>query len=340
MLSKSGLLFISILTVGNLVSAQDAPKPKEGKVERTFAFAFDGDGGYLGVQTAEVTKDNFSKFGLASVRGVAIEKVVENSPAAAAGLQNRDILIRIDGDEVSSSRKLTRLISEISSDHQVKITVLRNNSEQEVTATLTKRPMPRFDNSGFGVTNPGQFGRMELPNLPDIREFPRSGTPGATLPTVPDGNQVVWRSGEGRQIGVNVYAITKQLGEKFGVAHGVMVNTVRDGSPAAKAGLKAGDIITEADGKAMKNNLDLIKAVNIKKDGDLQLTVVRDRNSLTMNVTPEISRDGSFIFENVDGFDGLMTAPRPGSMTFARPAVPSSPSVPAATDPIPAKRVL
>lgn len=329
MFRKTGFLFVAILAAGSLVSAQDAPKPKEGKVERTFAFTFEGDGGYLGVQTTEVTKENFGKFGLAGVRGVAIDKVLENSPAAAAGLQNGDVIIRIDGDEVSSARKLTRLISEISPDHQVKITILRNNSEQEVTATLTKRPMPRFENGGFGVTAPGQFGRLEMPNLPDVREFPRIGTPGTMLPTVPDANRMVWRAGEGRQIGINVYAVTKQLGEKFGVANGVMVNTVRDGSPAAKAGLKAGDIITEADGKPMKNNLDLINAVNSKKEGDIQLTFVRDRNSSTVTVTPEVSKDGGFIFESGDGFDGLLPAPQPGSATFIRPSAPSSPSVPA-----------
>ena len=298
MFRKTGILFVAILAAGSLVSAQDATKAKERKVERTFAFTFEGEGGYLGIQTAEVTKDNFSKFGLASVRGVAIEKVVENSPAATAGLQNGDVIIRIDGDEVSSTRKLTRLISEISADHQVKIAILRNNTEQEITATLSKRPMSRFENGGFGVAAPGQFGRMELPSVPNIREFRRGAIPGSDVPTVPDENLMVWRSGEGRQIGINVYPITKQLGERFGVANGVMVSTIRDGSPAAKAGLKAGDIITEADGKAVKNNLDLIRAVNNKKDGDIQLSVVRDRNSLTINVTPEVSKDGGFVFAN------------------------------------------
>ena len=53
-----------------------------------FSMFFDGDGSYLGVQTEEVTKENFAKYGLREVRGVAVEKVMEGSPAEKAGLQS------------------------------------------------------------------------------------------------------------------------------------------------------------------------------------------------------------------------------------------------------------
>ena len=117
------------------------------------------------------------------------------------------------------------------------------------------------------------------------------------VPPIAKGDPFVWKNdGEGafffgsnRQIGVSVSSLTKQLGEYFGVSEGkgLLISSVRENSPAAKAGLKAGDIIVEADGKEVKNNMDLIRALNDKKDGAVQLTIVRDRNRQTIQVVPE-----------------------------------------------------
>src|SRR5438105_15696735 len=93
--------FISVLIVTSsfILAFGQTPEPKKEKeVVKTFAFSFDGDGGYLGVQTQEVNKENFARFGLRDVRGVAVEKVVENSPAAAAGIQNNDVIVRVNGE--------------------------------------------------------------------------------------------------------------------------------------------------------------------------------------------------------------------------------------------------
>jgi membrane-associated protease RseP (regulator of RpoE activity) len=76
-----------------------------------------------------------------------------------------------------------------------------------------------------------------------------------------------------------------------------MIDDVRSDSPAAKAGLKAGDIIVEADGKAVKNEGDLIRAISEKKEGDVTLTIVRDRNRQTISVTPEDVKNGFNSFE-------------------------------------------
>jgi serine protease Do len=129
------------------------------------------DGGYLGVQTTDVNKDNFSKYGLREVRGVAVEKVIENSPAATAGLRDGDVIIRFDGEEVGSVRKLTRLISETAADHRVRITVLRNGSEQELTATLGKREPMRMSSRAF--TLPRIPDMPMSPDVPNIMTLPR-----------------------------------------------------------------------------------------------------------------------------------------------------------------------
>ena len=323
---------ILIVTLSFVLVFGQTPEEKKEKATapQAFAFSFDGDGGYLGVSTQEISKENFAKFGLRDVRGVAVEKVLENSPAAAAGIQNGDVIVRFNGEEITSTRKLTRLVSEVAPDHQVKVTVLRGGTEQELTATLAKRPMPKFENGNFsfgpmGKLNPDQFKLLpQIQALPQMRDFPRGDMP--RIFGVPDGEgqSFAWRSGEGRQIGISVYAITKQLGERYGVESGVMINNVRDGSPAAKAGLKAGDIIVEIDGKTVKGDLDLIRAINAKKEGDITLTIVRDRNRQTISVTPEASKDSGFMFQT-DDEDGLTLTP--GQVLMPRPSTMVTPTV-------------
>ena len=329
---KSFISSVLIVTSSFILAiGQDAPEAKKDKekqrIEKRFAFSFDGDGGYLGVQTQEVNKENFSKFGLRDVRGVAVEKVLENSPAAAAGIQNNDVIVRFNGEEITSTRKLTRLISEVAPDHQVSLTVLRNGKEKDLSATLGKRQMPHFENGNFSVDVPDMIEKEIEIEMPDLKDLSRGD--GARIFTVPpggDGKNFTWKSGERRQIGISVYPVTKQLGERFGVDSGVMISEVRENSPAAKAGLKAGDIIVEADGKPVKGNLELMRALSDKKEGDVQLTFLRERNRQTISVTPELSKDGGFFFQTDDDDEGIMPA-MPGKVKIVTPAVPAAPVI-------------
>lgn len=305
-------VFYAIAAFGTAIVFAQAPPSRAGIIAE---FPL-GEGGYLGVETVEITKDNFAKYGLREVRGVAIDKVLDGSPAAAAGLQAGDVIIAINGDSITSSRKLTRLMSEVSPDHAVKLTVLRGGSEREITATAGKRPMPVFTDGNFRFNFPSDFPNVQMPEMgPMVRSLPR----GQAMPRIPNfpSEDFVWAFGPTRQIGISITPLTKQLSEHFGVESGVMIDSVRDNSPASKAGLKAGDIIVEVEGKAIRVDGDLIRAMSEKKEGDISLTIVRDGNRQTVKVTPE---------EMKVGFDGAVPAPRP-------PAKPGTPSPMPAMEP-------
>jgi serine protease Do len=302
-------------------------------------FRTDNGASYLGVQSQEVTKENFAKFGLREVRGVAVERVMENSPAAQAGLQTGDVILRFEGEEVTSTRKLTRLIGEVAPDHRARITVLRNGSERELTATMGRRPGPAFQ----AATSMGDWY-----GLPGIPEFPRTpATPsmpfprGTTVvPAPPRDYQEFFRSAERRQIGVGLATINKQLGDYFGVSDGkgVLVNNVRENSPAAKAGLRAGDVIVEVDGKVVDGPAALTRAISEKKEGDVNLTIIRNKNRQTVRVTPEKATGGGmFRMEEFDrdGGDGFDEPRRQFRMTL-----PTNPVMPARRLPSAAPRTL
>jgi serine protease Do len=262
------------------VMAQDAPQP-----ERVYrALTLSGSGGsYLGVQTLDVTKENYSRFGLSEVRGVAIDKVLKDSPAEKAGLQANDVIVGFDGESVTSVRKLTRLVSEVAPDHKVTLTVLRGGSERKVEVTLGKRDYNFDVGSVFGGELPKIENFPELENLPNI--MPRA----MTIPRGGDGSVFVWSASSNRQIGVTLTGLTNQLAEYFGVpdGKGLLISDVRADSPAAKAGLKAGDVIVEIDGQKVERTTDLIRALNEKKEGSVSITVIRNKNRQTFTVEPQ-----------------------------------------------------
>ena len=309
MFRKPFVLFV-IGAVALGVSAQTPePKKERDKSDNVFSWSFDRDGSYLGVQTVEVTRENFAKLGLREVRGVAVEKVIDGSPAAASGILAGDVIVRFNGEDVTSSRKLTRLLGEVSPDHTAKIVVVRGGSEREIPVTVAKRPMPKFEQGNFEFSFPNDF-KIEMPKI----EIPQVQLPDfKNLPNLPDfqGGDFVWQHFSGsRQIGIGVTPLTKQLAEHFGVANGAMINSVRENSPAAKAGLKAGDIIVEVDGKAIKGDGDIMRVVREKKQGEVTVVVVRDGTRQNVKVTPEASKDG-FEFDD-DHFEPVMPPQPPG----------------------------
>jgi len=316
MIRKSLALFLlSVAAAIAAYSQQTSDPSSRGNAPKAFAWSFDGDGGYLGIETQEVTRENFSKFGLRDVRGVAVEKVADKSPAQAAGVQAGDVIVKFNGEDVTSARKLTRLVGEVDPEHQATLTVLRGGREQNITVTIGKRPMPEFNNGNFQINMP-DMGNMKLPdlkslpqmqnlpdfqNMPDLQNMPNGQFRSFSLP---DGQGWAWSSVPGgRQIGIGITPLTKQLAEHFRVDSGVMVTEVRENTPAAKAGLRAGDIILKAGGRTVMNQADLMRALDEKKDGDIQLTIDRNGSRQTISVTPEPAKGGNSLFQTTDDSD-------------------------------------
>jgi serine protease Do len=321
------LSFAMFTAVAIPVVTAQTPAPAPAPEARAFSFHFDSEGGYVGVQTEEVTRENFGKLGLREVRGVAIAKVMEGSPAQSAGLQNGDVIVRINGEEVASGRKLTRLISEISPDHTAKVTVLRGGSEREISVTLGKRPMPKFAEGSFAF--PEGFEKFDFKNMPEFDKFDFKFPEMDKLEKYKiapgeHGAPFAFSFGNRRQIGVELTPLSKQLSDHFGVTNGALVNTVRQDSPAAKAGLKAGDIIIEVDGKAVKGEMDVARAIGEKKEGEVTVTYLRGGQKNTIRVTPE-KGEGNF-FEHFE-WDGDAPEPgKPGVFKMQRPGTPGAPA--------------
>jgi serine protease Do len=277
-----------VAAVAGLV-AQARTEPRDQRPAAR-AMILDGRGGQLGVVARDLDAEGL-KAAAGAPSGVRIDDVDQDSPAAKAGLREGDIVIDVDGDRVRSARQFSRLIAETPEGRSVKLGIVRDGKRQTVDVTPEFRPfafgfdsdrIARDINRGLRDLEPKlreiepKFRALE----PKLREFRFDGP-------LYDFDRPWMTSPRGR-LGIQLGELTPQLAEYFAVKDGgVLVSSVTKDSPAGKAGLKAGDVITSVDGDRVRNSDDLIDELRNKETGDVTLGIVRDKKESTVKATIE-----------------------------------------------------
>jgi serine protease Do len=214
--------------------------------------------------------------------GVLIREVTPDSPAAKAGLKEGDLILKVDDREVNAPEAVVNAIQGRKAGDQVKLQVLRDGKEQTVEVTLGERRVERF------------------PPIPEF--FPRP--------------RVAF-------LGVRPQELTAERKKELGVTaeKGVVVAEVLPDSPAARAGLKKDDVITEINGQAVANPEELRAAVQKLEPGK-EATIKVFRGSEVKEIKVQLRagplgffwpplfekdwpmlRDGRFPFEKLPAFD-------------------------------------
>ena len=101
---------------------------------------------YLGVETSEVPRVVSEQLGLAKGFGLVVDYVVPDGPAAAAGVQQNDILKMLNDQILTEPDQLSKLIRSYSEGTTVTLTVLRKGKEEKIGVKLAKKEVPeRFE---------------------------------------------------------------------------------------------------------------------------------------------------------------------------------------------------
>ncbi|MBI3050237.1 MAG: PDZ domain-containing protein [Acidobacteria bacterium] len=218
----------------------------------------------IGVSVRELTADEVARVKLERPGGVFLVSVRDGSPAARAGLRGGDIIATFDGERVRGVRHFTRLLQETPPGRAVQAEIVRDGARQTIAIT------PEATEGVAGllpeIRREIERGLRTLPRDLEIEPFPQRG-PRARL-------------------GVTLAPLTDQLASYFGVTDGVLVSAVQAGSPAAQAGLRAGDVITAIEGRTMHSPGDVAASVRMPARGStLDVRLVRDRKEMSVKVT-------------------------------------------------------
>ena len=235
---------------------------------------FDGEEGpsWLGVETQEVTSENAKELKLPAERGVVVADVTKDSPAAKAGLKEKDVITEVNGQRVEGAAQFRRMIHEIPAGRTAQLTVWRDGRAQTLSATLGKAE-ERHDR-WMGAT-PGAFAfrmpEVQIPEMPSIDLGEGMGMVMAGRP----------------RLGIDAEDIGGQLGSFFGApdGEGILVRSVNSGSAAEKAGMKAGDVITSFNGERVRSLGDLRQKLASQNEAKTaKIGVLRNRSEMTLSV--------------------------------------------------------
>jgi serine protease Do len=253
---------------------------------------FGGRGSQIGVTIRDVEESDAKTSKLAAPAGVIVEEVAEDSPASKAGLKKGDIVLEFDGERVRGVRHFTRLVQETPAGRKIQTSVMRDG--QKLNLTIEPREGGGFSYFGDGdkvsvlrdFTGDWAFD-IPKPAAPAPPAAPKPPAPPAFA--FPDVDTFVWRSGNG--LGITVGDLSDQLAQYFGTKDGVLVTSVTDNSAAAKAGIKAGDVITSFNGTDVTSPSDLRRRIQNLHDGDdFTVGIVRDKKPTTVKGKAETLR--------------------------------------------------
>jgi len=207
--------------------------------------------GWLGVLIQEVTRELAESFSMNDPHGALVAKVLDDSPAAAAGLEVGDVIVEFNGKKVIRSSSLPPLVGRAKVGQQAQVTVIRNKQRRDI-----------------GV---------------QIAELPGAITQAAYTP---EDDKVIEESA----LGMKVEALGSEARKRLKIENGVQVVEVDEAGPANDAGIMKGDVITMIDNRAIDSVGDFEVVTDELKSGkSVALLVQRRAGPVFLAIRPDDS---------------------------------------------------
>jgi len=207
--------------------------------------------GWLGVLIQEVTRELAESFGMQNPHGALVAKVLDDSPAAAAGLEVGDVIVEFNGKKVMRSSALPPLVGRAKVGKAARVIVIRDRKRQEI-----------------GVT---------------IAQLPGSITQAAYTPEKET-------QAHNSALGMKVEDLDDAARKRLKIESGVRVTEVDDFGPAGEAGIVKGDVITMIDNRDVGSVGDFEEIADELQSGkSVALLVQRRSGPVFLAIRPEDS---------------------------------------------------
>jgi serine protease Do len=206
--------------------------------------------GWLGVKIQTITEDIAEASGIRENTGALVASVTPGSPAASAGIQDGDVILKFDGKDVTSMRGLPRLVAQTPIGKDVDVELIRKGQRMTLKVAI------------------GRLAEESEGAKTSAKEPPRSRGKGKDKDK--DGGKS-GQSGRPSLIGLVLAPLDDELRAKHKIGKdvkGVIVLEVDPASPAAGKGIKVGEVIVEVANEAVTSLDDISRSLDrVKKTG-------------------------------------------------------------------------
>ncbi|MGA7456208.1 MAG: DegQ family serine endoprotease [Methyloceanibacter sp.] len=194
--------------------------------------------GWLGVHVQNVTDEIAVSLGLQEPRGALVAKVSPDSPAASAGIQPSDVILKFDGQPIDNMRSLPRAVAATAIGKSVPVELMRKGQTVDLTVTVGR--LPEDEEVQDSVKGEGEEELTPEPEREDL-------------------------------LGLSIAPLTEELRERFNIGksvEGVIITEVKPNSPAAQKDVKPGEVIVEVTQEKVKQPQDVkTRLLAVKKSG-------------------------------------------------------------------------
>ena len=211
--------------------------------------------GLLGVNIQNLTPETAQALDLKETSGVLISNVRPGSSAEKAGLKRGDVITAINGEKIEDSNTLRNKVAGTLPGNQIKLTVTRDGSQQELVATLD------------------EFDGENASRNPDSQQQNEN-------------NQNQSQSGK---LGLSLQPVTPQIARQLQLpdnSEGLVVTEVEPNGAAAAVGIVRGDVILEVNRQSVRTLDDVQSALERAGNKPVALLVARNGQMSYLTITP------------------------------------------------------
>lgn len=238
--------------------------------------------GYLGVDIRDIDTARAAQLKLKDPRGAEIITVDHDAPACKAGLRVHDVILQMNGQPIEGEAQFRQVLRQMPPGRVVSLVISRDGQQQSLSVQLADRSTIEADawSQHIPVPQPQEDdNEIALPSSGWTSRFGNGFFSGLGFSSA--------------YTGLELDILGPQLADYFGVhgGQGLLVKRVDDNSPAALAGLHAGDVITRVNGKAVASTSQWYHAMRSNRGKPVQLTVFRNKKEQTVTMTAGHSKN-------------------------------------------------
>jgi serine protease Do len=230
-------------------------------------FLFYTSQGYLGMGFRDLDADRVTALKLKDTHGAEVIMVDHDAPASKSGLKLHDVILQLDGQSIDTAEQLKNRLHDLPAGRTVSFLISRDGNQMNVSAQLCDGSVlgEQAWSQHYSVPQPAPAAR----GAESFLGKPAPATAAFLDSMIP----------KGLYIGADVNPVRTQLADYFGVRSGtgLLVESVDAQSPAGRAGLKAGDVVTRVDSQPMTSHSDWAKTLRKHRGKLVQVTIMRNK---------------------------------------------------------------
>jgi len=242
--------------------------------------------GYLGVDVRDIPADQVSVLKVRDAHGAEIIMIDHDAPAGKCGLREHDVILQMNGQAIEGRDQVRKMLHDFAPGKALQLVISRDGQQMTINTQMSSREeveklawqqhlTPAEPQGGTEGAEMAQF---------NLGSPPASGKSflGGVL-TAP------------AYTGAMLEKMTSQLADYFGVPTGVglLVRNVEPNSPAAQAGMHAGDVVVRAASRTVSSLSDWARAVKAGKEKSVPVVVLRDKKEQTLVLTLDAKKRSS-----------------------------------------------